>query len=46
MKKVITFILVLFISVLTLWGIHAAAANTHTILGDCGYIPFIQEIFQ
>ncbi|MBR2013704.1 MAG: hypothetical protein IJ995_05770 [Clostridia bacterium] len=39
-------ILILLLSALVLWGINAAAAGTHSVMGDAGYKPFIQEIFQ
>ena len=46
MRTFLITILILLFSALVLWGINAAAAGTHMILGDRGYIPFIQEIFQ
>lgn len=46
MRSWIIFIIIIVFSALVLWGISAAAASTHSILGDAGYKPFIQEIFQ
>ncbi len=46
MRTFLITIFILLLSALVLWGINAAAAGTHEILGDSGYIPFIQEIFQ
>lgn len=40
-KILITIILLLFVA-LVLWGIEAAAAGTHRILGDAAYRPFIK----
>lgn len=41
----IVLILLLFFAV-TLWGIEAASAGTHEVLGDSGYINFLSEVFS
>lgn len=41
----IVLILLLFIAA-TLWGIEAASAGTHEVLGDSGYNTFISEVFS
>jgi hypothetical protein len=45
MKRLIAILLILILSALTLLGIELAARNTHRVLGDSNYQPFIQEIF-
>lgn len=46
MRVFFTILLILLLSALTFLGIEVAAQRTHGILGDSGYIPFIQEIIQ
>ena len=46
MRSLLIFIIILIFTALVLWGVNAAAAETHSVMGDAGYKPFIQEIFQ
>jgi hypothetical protein len=45
MRVILISILLIIFSALTLWWIGTAAQETHEILGDATYQPFMQEIF-